>query len=124
MTVKSKTMTWVLKKRYSEFLAFSQNLIQTADKVQLLPKFPPKMLFGNMKTHNIEKRKEKLNQYIQSLLAVQREIMVSKNCVQLFQLFFETKQMTEPIMDHGSRKKRVALRPSLRMVMWKSIVIH
>jgi hypothetical protein len=122
MTVKSTNMTWEIKKRYSEFLSFSQNLLQTADKVHLLPKLPPKMIFGNMKTHNIEKRKEKLNQYLQALLAVQKDVMVSKSCVQLFQLFFETKRLTESMVDENVR--RVSLRSSFHKVKETSLLLN
>lgn len=52
------------------------------------------MLFGNKKIQNIEKRKQKLNQYLQSLFAVKKDVM-SEDCAKLFHQFFETEKITD-----------------------------
>lgn len=46
------------------------------------------MLFGNLKSQNIEKRKNELNVYLKELLNAQTDLMISDELIELFLQFF------------------------------------
>jgi hypothetical protein len=61
---------WDLSKRYSEFHHLQKQLLKVAggSAQKALAKFPPKLVFGNLKESNIAKRKFNLQVWLDSVL--------------------------------------------------------
>lgn len=55
-------------KRYSDFANLHQKLVKLFG-AKMLPKFPPKIFFGNLKRENIDRRLQDLQKYLDGILS-------------------------------------------------------
>jgi hypothetical protein len=65
----STTLTFDIKKRYKEFKILHDWLSKTYPKNEI-PKFPPKILIGNMKDEVIEKRRVELEDFLNQCILI------------------------------------------------------
>lgn len=66
----SVVCTHTVQKRYSALQEFDAQIRPTFSESRYLRQFPPKKLFGNTETEFVEKRAEKLQDYLANLVRV------------------------------------------------------
>lgn len=101
MNVVCGTKKWKIHRRYREFLAFHNKILKSECNPRKIPKYLKfikllifiyrlcgKYYYGNLNDKRIQERKDNLNAYLQQILHVQRDILVSDKVMSAFQEFF------------------------------------
>ena len=90
-----------ITRRYSQIEKFHQVLKKSLDSKTVLPKLPPKKLFGNTNAEFVKERKEALQMYFDSLDAIPGMLFQ-----EVFQVFFEMINMNQ-IQENSETYKRI-----------------